>query len=224
VQQADVRRAGELSRLIESGLATPDIVRATLAGIAPRDRDAFVDLALGLAAPPEDGPDLPRGCVPYLPCPVDTVARALSLAEVRASDVVIDIGSGAGRTAAMIRLLTGARVIGVEVQRALAELSRSVMARLKLERVVVSHCDALSGPPCFEEGSVFFLYCPFGGKRFEALLSMLEPLARIRELRVCCVDLPLPACRFLTPVGVPAPDLGVYRTTSHERGGYAALD
>jgi len=212
VQQVDYRLAEELARAIEAGRATPETVRDALARTAPRERDAFVDLALGLGSPPEDSPDLPRGCVPYLPCPVDTLAKALTLADVRATDRVVDIGCGAGRTVAMTRLLTGAHVIGVEVQRHLAAASRELVERLRLDRVVIERCDVLSGPPCLDEGSVFFLYCPFGGSRLTALLARLEVLASRREVRVCCVDLPLPPCRWLTPIASGAPNLTVNRS------------
>ncbi len=185
--------------------------------MAPRGRDAFVDLALGLDSPPEDGPELPRGCVPYLPCPVVTLARSLQKAQVRAADVVVDVGSGAGRTAALIQLLTGATVIGIEIQRALADAARALMSRLKLPRFVPVDGDALSLPACLAHGSVFFLYCPFGGSRLAALLSGLEHVARARELRVCCVDLPLPPCDWLAPVAPADPALAVYRSTLHER-------
>lgn len=41
-------------------------------------------------------------------------------------------------------------------------------------------------------GSVFFLYCPFGGERLARVLGNLVHVARTRELRVCCIDLPCP--------------------------------
>jgi SAM-dependent methyltransferase len=183
--------------------------------VSPRERDAFIDHALGLGPPPADGPDLPRGCVPYLPCPVDALTRALDIARVRASDVVVDIGCGAGRTAALAQLLTGAKVIGVEVQHRLAEASRALVTRLGLQRCAVFECDVLTSPACLDEGSVFFLYCPFGGQRLELLLTRLEQLAQLRELRICCVDLPLPARRWLERLEPAAPDLTVYRSASY---------
>jgi len=44
----------------------------------------------------------------------------------------------------------------------------------------------------FRTCSVFFLYRPFGGERLARVLGDLEHIARTRELRVCCIDLPLP--------------------------------
>ena len=79
-------------------------------------RDAWVDQLFGLGAPPEDGPQLPVGCVPYLPCSVDALLRVAEHAPVRASDLFVDIGAGVGRAAALMHLLTGAPAFGVEVQ------------------------------------------------------------------------------------------------------------
>ena len=62
-------------------------------------------------------------------------------------------------------------------------------------------------------GSVFFLYCPFAGERLARVLGNLEDIARTRELRVCCIDLPLPPCSWLTLDPPLAGDLAVYRST-----------
>ena len=60
--------------------------RAALLDVAPLDRDEWVDVAFGLGPLPDDGPDLPRGCVPYLQCRVDSLLRAIELASIDASD------------------------------------------------------------------------------------------------------------------------------------------
>jgi hypothetical protein len=39
-------------------------------------------------------------------------------------------------------------------------------------------------------GTVFFLYCPFGGDRLKRVLDELEAIARTRQTRVCCVGMP----------------------------------
>ena len=54
--------------------------------------------------------------MPYLPCPVDTLLRVIEHAPLGAADVFVDVGSGLGRAAALVHLLTGARAVGLEVQ------------------------------------------------------------------------------------------------------------
>lgn len=193
-------------------------LRAALAALPARERDAWVDRALGLGAPPNDGPALPRGCVPYLPAPVDAVLRLTDHAQVRASDVFVDVGAGAGRAAALVHLLTGASVVGLEVQPQLVAAARELAARLSLPRVSFVEGDAPRLTAALDAGSVFFLYCPFSGERLTELLATLERVARSREIRLCCLDLPLPPCPWLDPLPPRWPDLALYRSSSGRIG------
>lgn len=179
------------------------------------DRDAWVDVVFGLDSLPDDDPSLPRGCVPYLPCPVDAVLRIVQHAAVQPHDVFVDVGSGVGRAAALVHLLTGASVIGIEIQRGLVRASRELMTRLSVTRFAAIEADAAPLARFIASGTVFFLYCPFGGERLEALLGGLEDVARAREIRVCCVDMPPPSRPWLGLVSAPAVDVAVYRSTLH---------
>src|SRR5215469_14927659 len=106
---ADHRDSAEHVRSrIERGQHDPSMFRAALLSIPPTERDAWLDLVFGLGELPDDGPELPRDCVPYLPCPVDALLRMVEQASVRPSDVFVDVGSGVGRAAALVHLLTGA--------------------------------------------------------------------------------------------------------------------
>ncbi len=166
---------------------------------------------LGLGAPPEDGPQLPVGCVPYLPCSVDALLRLAEQAPVRAPDLFVDIGAGVGRAAALVHLLTGAPAIGVEVQPALVTAARELAASLRLSDVSFVEGDAAQLTDAWAAGSVFLLYCPFSGDRLARLLANLEPVARTRPIRVCCVDLPLPPCTWLEQMPPASLDLTIYR-------------
>jgi len=198
---------------LERGLHEPSHFRAALLAVPPLERDAWLDLVLGLDELPDDGPDLPEGCVPYLPCPVDDLMRIVDHAPVRASDVFVDIGSGIGRATAFVHLLTGASAIGVEVQSELVRAARTLAAGLLASRTPSITGDAAQLPACVAEGTVFFLYCPFSGERLAKLLAELEPIARTRTIRVCSVDLPLPPCGWLTRQRSPREGLEIYRST-----------
>src|SRR5690348_8469755 len=150
--------------LIERGLVSPSTFRPALLEIAPPERDAWLNLALDLAEPPDDGPELPRGCVPYLPCPVNALLRMVDEADVRSSEVFVDVGSGVGRAATLVHLLTGAAAIGLEIQPRLASASRDLAARLPVRRVATIEGDATRMAGLLWVGSVFFLYCPFSGE------------------------------------------------------------
>ena len=74
--------AERLRSLIESRPRDPALFHAALLSVPPTARDACVDWALGLGALPEDGPALPSGCVPYLPCSVVALLRLVQLEPV----------------------------------------------------------------------------------------------------------------------------------------------
>lgn len=198
---------------VERGGRDPATFRDALLRVPRTARDAWVDRVLGLSDLPDDGPALPRDCVPYLPCGVDVLLRVVEQAPVRPSDVFVDIGSGVGRATALIHLLTGAGAIGIEVQPALVSASRDLAKRLGLSRVSTIEGDAAELARFITIGTVFFLYCPFSGDRLAKVLAGLEPIARTRTIRVCCLDLPLPSCSWLVPEPPLWADLAIYRST-----------
>ncbi len=186
--------------------------RAALLAVPAVERDAWVDRLLGLHAIPDDGPALPRGGVPYLPCAVEALLRVVELAEVTSTDVVVDVGAGVGRAAAVLHLLTGAATIGLEIQPALVQAAHDLVTRRPTLRFEPVEGDAPQLTGHLARGTVFFLYCPFGGDRLASLLDRLEAVAATRPIRVATVDLPLPSRPWLT-LTTPADDaVAVYRS------------
>lgn len=198
---------------LASGEASPAALRAALLEVPRHDRDVWLDRVFGLGPIPDDGPELPRNCVPYLPCSVDVILRMVDQADVRPSDVFVDVGAGVGRAAVLVHLLTGAAAIGLEIQPALVRLSRELTARLNILRYTALEGDAAQLTDQIAAGTIFFLYCPFSGERLKRVLDGLEPIARTRQIRVCCVDLPLPPRSWLALESPDLEDLAIYRST-----------
>jgi SAM-dependent methyltransferase len=190
----------------------PADFRAALLAVPPDQRDAWVDRVLGLGDLPPDGPELPRGCVPYVPCPVDAILRMADRAEIGPADVFVDIGSGAGRALALVHLLTGAEAIGLEIQASHVHAARDLASRLGIPRVTTFEGDATRRIRDVPSGSVFFLYCPFSGTRLETVLAGIEAVAQSRPVRVCTLDLPPLSCPWLVCEAHPSCDLAVYWT------------
>lgn len=186
--------------------------RAALMNVPAIERDTWVDAVFGLDNLLEDGPELPSGCVPYLPCAVDVLVRVADLVPVCATDIFVDIGAGLGRAAVLMHLLTGASAMGIEVQSGHVAAARELVNRLHLADVTFVHGEAVQGACEFTAGSVFFLYCPFSGERLVKLLGHLEAITRKRSIRVCSVDLPLPPCEWLERVGSEVGDLSIWRS------------
>lgn len=212
--RSDSRDSANLVRtLLVSKGVTPAIFRAKLENIPARQRDEWVDVLWDLDDVPADDPELPRGCVPYLPCPVATVLEALQRANVTSGDVFVDVGSGTGRTAMLANLLTGAGCIGIEIQPALVEAARGRASWLNLDRTRFLAGDAADLLRFITIGTVFFLYCPFGSDRLYRLLDDLEEIARVRQIRICCVHMPLLERPWLVRLSSTSAGLDVYRTT-----------
>lgn len=210
--------AARVRGLIECAQHEPSGFRSALLEVPAEERDAWLDLALGIDELADDGPELPRGCVPYLPCSADDLLRVVDHAPVGGHDVFVDIGSGVGRAAAFVHLLTGASAIGLEIQPRLVVSARALSARLLASRIPSIEGDATKLAGFITVGTVFFLYCPFSGERLEQVLAGLEPIARTRTIRVCSVDVALPSCRWLSLEKSPRVGLEIYRSTYSRHG------
>ena len=200
-------------RSIEDGRHDPSTFRAALLGVPAGEWDAWVDLVLGIDDVPPDGPALPAGGVPYLPSSVEGILRMVDEAPIRSTDVFVDIGAGPGRVIALVHLLTGAGAVGLEIQPELVRVADGFTTLLGLSRVRCIEGDAAVVAAFMVVGSVFFLNCPFSGARLAKLLDGLEPIARTRPLRVCCVYLPLPPRAWLTREPGRSAELEIYRST-----------
>ncbi len=199
-------------RSIERGRHDLSAFRAALVDVPPGERDAWVDLVLGLDDLPPDGPALPVGGVPYLPCAVEVLLRVIDEAPVGPADLFVDVGAGPGRAITLVHLLTGAEAVGLEIQPELVRAACGLTARLGLSRVRCIEGDAASLGASMVLGSVFFFYCPFSGARLAKVLDDLEPIARTRQLRICCVDLPLPPRSWLVREPGRGGELEIYRS------------
>ncbi len=186
---------------------------AELEAIPEHRRDEWLDRLWDVDGIEADASELPRGCVPYLPCALGTVLDALRLAAVTAEDVFIDVGAGAGRAALLAHLMTGAGCIGLEIQPALARAAQARADWLGLSRLRFLAGDAIDTLRYVPIGTVFFMYCPFGAERLQRFLDELEQRARVRQIRICCVDMPPLERPWLTRLPGASKALDVYQST-----------
>jgi hypothetical protein len=179
-------------------------------------RDAWVDRMLGITELPSDGPDLPTGSVPYLPCGVEEILAMVQELPLRADDELVDIGSGVGRVVILAHLLTGARAHGIEIQAALVRLARQHASGL--ESVSFVHANAADVEL---DGSVFFLYSPFGGAPLARLLERLESVAQRRPISICAVGMELRDLKWLKRRDTSSVSLSIYESVTAGRSATA---
>ncbi len=207
--------AAEARARLCAGTMTPSSFREALLSVPAPSRDAWVDEVFAIDEIPDDGPELPRGCVPYLPCAVDDVIAAIDVASVGPDDVFVDVGAGVGRVAVLAALVSGCRAVAVEVQGALAARAAELAAAFANVDGRVIHGDVAAladdDAAAVAVASVYFLYCPFSGARLDAFVDSLEGVARRRPIHIVNVDAPLPSRPWLDVV-VAGPRLSVLRS------------
>jgi outer membrane protein assembly factor BamB len=143
--------------------------------------------------PAPQSPATKRGRDPgarYLPTPKSIVESMLRSAGVKASDTVVDLGSGDGRILISAASRYKARGIGVELDPELVQLSREAVRAAGLaDRVRIIHEDLLKAK--FQEATVVTLYV---GERLNRLLiPKLEALQA--GTRIVCHRFPLPGMK-----------------------------
>src|SRR5258708_10281139 len=94
---------------------------------------------------------------PYVPTPQAVVDKMLDMAQVKAGDLVIDLGSGDGRIMITAAPRHGARGFGVEIDPRLVQRSNEAARRLGLsDRVKLLRQDLFT--PAFHGGHSLTLY------------------------------------------------------------------
>ncbi|HVE84004.1 MAG TPA: class I SAM-dependent methyltransferase [Myxococcales bacterium] len=195
------------AELRSGALRGPALVERLLC-VPSRDRDVWADELLDLPEPPpEDVSALPPGAVPYLPAGVEEILTMVREAPLRPDDQLVDLGSGLGRVVMLAHLLSGARALGVEIQKPLVQYAAACSGNLGLGGLSFVHADAAETEL---DGSVFFLYSPFNGETLARVMRRLEAVARRRPIVLCAVDLELPSERWLQRRGTSTPSLTLY--------------
>jgi SAM-dependent methyltransferase len=154
--------------------------------------------------------------VPYLPCGVEEILTMVRELPLRASDELVDLGSGLGKVAMLAHLLSGARTSGIEIQPLLVAAARESCARLGLESNAITFVLA-NAAEADVDGSVFFLYAPFNGQLLEAVLARLRQVARRRAIAVCAVGLELHGATWLRPRPTSSVALTLYESGDSRR-------
>ena len=130
-------------------------------------------MALGLLAPPQS-------LAPYVPTPEDVVDRMLTLADVRRSDVVVDLGCGDGRIPILAARTYGARGVGVDI-----DPVRIAEARANARAAGVEHLtefrveDALATDLSGASVVTLYLYSSANQALRPRLQQQLRPGARV---------------------------------------------
>jgi predicted RNA methylase len=178
-RHADVRAA------IQSGALRGAALRARLESIDETLRDSWIEEVLDVASPPMEEPVYERGLVPYVPSGVAEILHAVDASGTGPGHTLVDLGSGMGKVVLLASLVSGARGLGIELDPTLANASRAAARALDLDRVRIVKDDARHAD--LDGGDVFFMYLPFTGAPFEAVMQRIERVARTKKVVICAV-------------------------------------
>ena len=112
----------------------------------------------------------------YGPSGWRTLEHILPASDVSPDDVFVDLGSGKGRAVYLAARYPFKRVIGVEIGKELHEIAernlRAVRRRLACQDVELVNSDVLEYE-LPDDVTVVFMFNPFGGTIFEAVLAKI---------------------------------------------------
>jgi hypothetical protein len=121
--------------------------------------------------------------VHYEPTPARIMLDFVDHVPLTDADVFVDVGSGLGRVAILVNLLTGVRARGIEINPILCADAQRKAHDLGLRNVDFVCADAREAD--YRDGTVFFFFTPFRGALRQAVLDRLRDEARTRPIRIC---------------------------------------
>jgi len=190
---------GDIRRKIISGNIGPDAFRKEFGELYEKyagegtlgydELDSAVNMLLQIGklqiptAPRERGSDN----LVYEPTPARLIYDMIIRSRMNEHDVLYDIGAGIGRVAVLANLLSGARANAVEYEPVYCEKAEAIARGLNLgpEKVNVIQGDARDVD--YSEGTVFYLFNPFGGKTLEQVIEKLRQVAEKKNITICAL-------------------------------------
>jgi len=145
--------------------------------------DALIE---GVLMPmPHPEPTLERiyGMVRYEPTPVSAIMELFDQVHLSKDDVFYDLGSGLGKVAMLVHLLSQIPCVGIEFEPTYYEYALQRSVDLGLTDVKFINVDARDVD--YSNGTVFFLFNPFGGEIFNHVFAKLEEEAQTRQITIC---------------------------------------
>ncbi|MDO7847202.1 hypothetical protein Q5H92_12590 [Hymenobacter sp. M29] len=144
--------------------------------------DVFTNGLFPLPVLPQETAAREPEMVHYQKTPARVIFELAESAALTRNDVLVDVGAGLGHVALLVHLLSGVPAQGIEIEPIYCALATGWAADLGLSQVNFVEADARYAD--YADGTVFFLYTPFGGRMLAAVLERLRAEARRRAIRL----------------------------------------
>ena len=146
------------------------------------DLDGFIKGIYQSKPAPVEQIELAPGMVRYQPTPSSVILELVDQVNFTPDDIFVDLGSGLGMVIFLVNKLAGTRCLGIEYQPALCNFAVRMADELNLNNVNFINADVQD--ISFAEGSVFFMFNPFGGRIFDTVMKKLMGEAKKRKITV----------------------------------------
>jgi SAM-dependent methyltransferase len=143
-------------------------------------RDHLVEEILDVAYPPLQRLQLPRDAVSYSPSGLAEILFVVAEAKLGPGQVFVDLGSGLGKVALLVSLLTGADAYGFELDPYLVAHARTAAASLRLGHAHFDTGDIRTVP--LPVADAYYMFIP--SLRSDDIAARLEPLAAKKPLQL----------------------------------------
>ncbi|MFD2717242.1 class I SAM-dependent methyltransferase [Hymenobacter monticola] len=179
--RAGYHRGAAFRALAEQCVGFPIASRRLHAPAAGYDvLDEFTNGLFQLRALPLETTAREPEMVHYQKTPTRIVFELVEQAAFAKEDVFVDVGAGLGHVPLLLSLLSGVRARGIELEPAYVAIAAGWAADLGLSRVTFKQADARWAN--YSEGTVFFLYTPFGGRMMAEVMERLRAESQRRRI------------------------------------------
>jgi len=132
----------------------------------------------------------PSDSQPYEPTDYLLIRGFFGPLKLQPSDVVFDIGCGMGRVLCVFARMNIKKCIGVELSPKLAAIAADNAARLHARKAPIEVLVTDARTADYSEGTVFWLFNPFGASILQAMLDQIEKtlISSPRKVRFAYVN------------------------------------
>jgi predicted RNA methylase len=111
---------------------------------------------------------------PYEPTDYLLIHAFIRQLNPQPSDIVFDIGCGMGRVLCVFARMDIKKCIGIELSTELAEIAADNAERLHARKAPIEIRVADAGVADYSEGTIFWMFNPFGASVINAMLDQIE--------------------------------------------------
>jgi precorrin-6B methylase 2 len=110
----------------------------------------------------------------YSPIPYSDLERIIFRLNCNSQDVFVDIGCGKGRVLVFVAQTKIKKIIGIEFRKDLAEDAIQNIKKIKNKLLHIKIINADAAKCDLREGTIFFMYSPFGESTFKAVIENIK--------------------------------------------------